>query len=285
MAASGTESESHSDPNSTATGQPEQPQTFVSRIRHIFSTQRNTFGLIRRYFSERLPSHDPEDPLSCPSHPHDSEASNATATAPSFYPYPNENAFRLGDWYWNHGAQKSQESFKQLLDIVGNAGFSPGDVHGVKWDKINRELGSLNYFTVDFHHRSLVSIIREKLASNEDDRFFHYEPYELLWQPISGQPEIRLHGELYTSPAFLDAHRELQDSPPEPGCDLPRVVVALMFWSDSTHLTSFGSTKLWPLYLYFGNESKYRRCKPSCKLCNHAAYFQKVLSFLPFSLL
>ncbi|KJA18100.1 hypothetical protein HYPSUDRAFT_145489 [Hypholoma sublateritium FD-334 SS-4] len=49
-----------------------------------------------------------------------------------------------------------------------------------------------------------------------------------------------------------------------------------MFGSDATHLTSFGSAALWPCYMYFGNESKYRRCKPTCNLCNHIAYFQKL---------
>ncbi|KJA21682.1 hypothetical protein HYPSUDRAFT_111821, partial [Hypholoma sublateritium FD-334 SS-4] len=49
-----------------------------------------------------------------------------------------------------------------------------------------------------------------------------------------------------------------------------------MFGSDATHLTSFGSASLWPCYMYFGNESKYRRCKPTYNLCNHIAYFQKL---------
>jgi hypothetical protein len=49
-----------------------------------------------------------------------------------------------------------------------------------------------------------------------------------------------------------------------------------MFWSDATQLTSFGNAKLWPLYMYFGNESKYCRCKPTNHLCEHVAYFQTV---------
>jgi len=105
---------------------------------------------------------------------------------------------------------------------------------------------------------------------------FHFEPHELLWQRNKDTDPVRVQGELYTSPAFIDAHRKLQDSPREPGCDLPRVVIALMFWSDATQLTSFGNAKLWPLYMYFGNDSKYGRCKPSCHLCEHVAYFQTV---------
>ena len=49
-----------------------------------------------------------------------------------------------------------------------------------------------------------------------------------------------------------------------------------MFWSDATHLTQFGNSQLWPCYLFIGNESKYRWCKPSCNSCSHIAYFQKV---------
>ena len=47
-----------------------------------------------------------------------------------------------------------------------------------------------------------------------------------------------------------------------------------MFWSDATQLTAFGDAKLWPLYVYFGNESKYERCTPIANLCLHAAYFR-----------
>ena len=45
-----------------------------------------------------------------------------------FYPYPNEYSFCLGDWYWNHGVQKSHESFRKLLDIIGDPGFRPDDM-------------------------------------------------------------------------------------------------------------------------------------------------------------
>ncbi|KAF7965535.1 hypothetical protein HWV62_43046 [Athelia sp. TMB] len=127
------------------------------------------------------------------------------------------------------------------------------------------------------YHRSLVEIIREKLQNPVDSAQFHYEPYELRWQPPSGEaPSTRVHGEFYASPTFLDAHRELQAAPNEPGCSLQKVIVAMEFSSDATQLTHFGTAKLWPLYLYFLNESKYRRCKPTANLCNHVAYFESL---------
>ncbi|KIM55613.1 hypothetical protein SCLCIDRAFT_78560, partial [Scleroderma citrinum Foug A] len=53
---------------------------------------------------------------------------------------------------------------------------------------------------------------------------------------------------------------------------LPQQIVGLMLWSDATHLTTFRTAKLWPLYIYMGNKSKYMHCWPSSNLCSHAAY-------------
>ncbi|KIJ57944.1 hypothetical protein HYDPIDRAFT_34653 [Hydnomerulius pinastri MD-312] len=146
--------------------------------------------------------------------------------------------------------------------------------------------GPKDYSVNDFYHRSLMSIIRGKLLDPTHHKFFHYEPYELRWQPPHKARDLGVHGELFTSASFLEAHRNLQDSPKEPGCDLPRRIVALMFWSDATQLTTFSDAKLWPLYVYLGNETKDKRGQPTAYLCTHAAYFQSQLpdSFKDFVL-
>jgi hypothetical protein len=286
-----------------------------SSIRRIISTTRNRFGLLRQYYAKSIPSYDPEEQTSTKDLSDiPIPESLASSTHQILYPYPNLTAFRLHDWYWKDGVQKSQASFQELTKIIGDPEFHPEDVRDVKWDKINQQVatddeeewldndagwtrtpvtisvpyqnrrgqpssddaGPRDYVVGDLYHRSLVAVIREKLSGLGNCHRFHFEPYKLLWQPVNDGERIRVHGELYTSPAFINAHREVQDLPGEPGCDLPRVVVALMFWSDVTHLTSFGTAKLWPLYMFFGNESKYARCKPSCHLCEHIAYFQTV---------
>lgn len=300
-----------------------------SRVHRIIRTPRNVFGLLRQYFSDKdtFPSHDPEEYIGledfCDNNPASDEAisgqQNDTRTNPLFHPYPNKNSFLLGDWYWNHGIQKSAKSFRTLLDIIGSLDFSPQDVSHRQWANIDKRLaddnvspddgdvewvdedagwmktpikisvpfhqfmkkpGVQDYVVGDLYHRSLLSVIREKITNSNDNRHFHYDPYELFWKRTESSPDVRVYGELYMSPAFLDVQRELLESPGEPGCNLPRVVVALMFWSDATHLTSFGNAKLWPCYLFFGNESKYKRCKPTCHLCNHVAYFQTVSYFV-----
>ncbi|KAH7919882.1 hypothetical protein BV22DRAFT_1022211, partial [Leucogyrophana mollusca] len=306
-------------PHFSSSSSRQEVPTAVPCPRRILETGQNSFGLFRRYEGTEIPVHDPEEhvtiadlsntlPVSQTNRNSDSESSN-------FGPYPNESSFRLGEWFWSSGTQKSQASFRELLDIVEDPSFCPQDIRGTNWRRVDQKLaasdsedewidlthanwqkasitlpvpfhkktrdpGSKDFVVGDFYHRSIVSIICEKLASRRDCQHFHFEPYSLHWAREQNlhstvpQDPVRVHGELYTSQSFIDAHQQVQALPPEPGCNRPRVVVALQFWSDSTHLTSFGNAKLWPLYLWFGNESKYRRCKPSCHLCNHVAYFQ-----------
>lgn len=142
--------------------------------------------------------------------------------------------------------------------------------------------GLKDFFVNHLYHHSLTKVIIEKLSHPDNNQFFHYKPFELLWQCQAGD-EIHIHGELYTSPAFAEEHQALQVSPNEPGCDLQKVVIALMFLSNMTHLTQFGTAKLWLTYLMFGNDTKYHCCKPTCNLCHHVAYFLTVrgISFLP----
>jgi len=109
------------------------------------------------------------------------------------------------------------------------------------------------------HHHRLLSIIRERITRLSTHPYLHFEPYELLWQPNNVTQPVQVHGELYTSEAFIKAHSKLQDSPPELGCDLPRIVLGLMFSSDGTQLTSLSTATLWPVYLTIGNKSKDQR--------------------------
>jgi len=79
--------------------------------------------------------------------------------------------------------------------------------------------GPTSYHTSDFYHCSLLSIIRKQVLDPTGHHLFHYEPYELHWR--HSNCDIKVHGELYTSKVFLDAHHELLESPLEPECTLP----------------------------------------------------------------
>ena len=298
-----------------------QPAQLPPKKCAVSISQKNSFGLFRLYDEGSVPtSGDPEDqseadPL--PTHRQES-VSNI------FYPYPNESSWCIGDWYWNHGAQKSKQSFKNLVDIITSANFRSEDLYRTNWTAIDRQLGSLGtvhdhsqatpaatdpeewqaeddgwmqrditisvpfphrvlhpsprtYTVSHFYRRSLVSIIREALSDPIRCRLFRFKPYSLRWKRSCTVDDIGVYGELFSSQAFITAHRDLQDARLDStSCTLPRCIVALMFWSDTTQLTAFRDAKLWPLYVYFGNESKYRHCTPTANLCSHAAYFQTV---------
>lgn len=124
-------------------------------------------------------------------------------------------------------------------------------------------------------HRSVTAIIKAVWTSPESSGFQHV-PYRQYWTRGRDGVEERVHGELYTSEVFNAAYEELQIQSPEPGCKLERIVCGIMLYSDSTHLASFGSAALWPLYMYFGNQSKYVRGCPSSGSCHHVAYIPKV---------
>lgn len=145
-------------------------------------------------------------------------------------------------------------------------------------------------FTVDgFIHRSVTSIIKHVFtsASAQSAGPFHYVPYREYWNPTGKpeEPEQRIYGELYTSEAWNEAHEDIQKQklPDGHGEGLERVVAALMFWSDATHLATFGQAKLWPIYELFGNQSKYIRCRPTARSSHHLAYLPSVSTLYTIS--
>jgi Plavaka transposase len=242
-------------------------------------------------------------------------------------PFPNQSSFLLADWWWNGQNEKSAKEFSKLLALIKTPGFSFEDLVATNWKSSMAAFDAGNYdddatdewlndsrwhftpveISVPFHrymrgsgiekrtvgvlqHRKIVAVIEDKIR-NLQGKSFHYHPSQVVWSPPCDPSteaiHFRVQGELYNSDAFLEAHRKLQDAPPLPGCNRERVVVALMLWSDETHLSSFGTAKLWPCYMFFGNDSKYRRSKTSLKLCEHIAYFDTVSqsNLLPYALL
>jgi hypothetical protein len=244
---------------------------------------------------------------------------SSTKAWPNPYePFPNPSSFDLGEWFYGQGPQKSLKDFKALIQVLTSPGFSLDDIRKTKWTRVFQDLGKnkeeinpkysnwvddAGWKTTDItlevpihnkirpgrgveahvagklFHRSIVSIVEEKIRNTQDCRLFHYDGHELLWNPDpKSTSEFRLMSELYHSDAFLNAQKEVNDNPPPEikDCPLPRVVVGLMFWSDATHVSTFSTCKVWPLYMLFANESKYRRAKNGTDLCNHVAYFDAV---------
>ena len=237
-------------------------------------------------------------------------------TQQTYGPFKSQTAFSLADWYWGSTNKSFQDFQKLLaifkdpdfsltdaVDVNWKAAFhalganeNDLDSEGAHWISDDGWTSSPVMIEIPFHkqmkdnkgtsqrfsfgqfrHRRIVSVIKEKITSREDSCDFHYVPYRATWKATAESPEVELYGEMYSSRAFRDAHEELQKLPStDMNRGRERVVLALMFWSDATHLATFANATLWPCYLFFGNESKYRRCRPTERLANQIAYFQKV---------
>ncbi|KAJ3533279.1 hypothetical protein NMY22_g7397 [Coprinellus aureogranulatus] len=207
---------------------------------------------------------------------------------PSLGPFKTESAFDLAEWYWQ-STTKSFSEFQKLLAILTKPSFSLSDVVGINWRTAFHTLGAnasdlhggkgdwikdggwlttpisidvpfhsrlkdpgvKPYLACNFYYRSIVGVIREKLTDRAGSSQFHYYPFKPTWKPGDGYPEVELYGELYNSRAFREAHEEVQKQAYNHRNDgLERLIVAVMLWSDSTQLTSFGSAYLWPCYLF-----------------------------------
>ncbi|KAJ3515408.1 hypothetical protein NMY22_g14461 [Coprinellus aureogranulatus] len=282
----------------------EQRRQSIADRSHWKTTVPNPFHFFKVYWTLEERPHDPDSLIT-----HVDLVDDDTANEPDsrdkvkllsslnpYHPFPNYSSYMLGQWFWSD-EDKSRGSFQELIHILTSEEFRCKDLLPANWNAIHASLAASQFdgasgqletesvtsfrpgpqtFTVNgFRYRPLVPLIRSKLEDAQCSDHFHIVPYDLLWRLPGSTGPCRVYGELYHSPSFLDAYRDVQALPPEPAEDhLPRYVVALMFSSDETMLTSFGNAKLWPLYLSFGNESKYRRAKTGLGLMEEVAYFQ-----------
>jgi Plavaka transposase len=126
-------------------------------------------------------------------------------------------------------------------------------------------------------YRSLVDLVVSKVKDPSAAGSFVRQPFTEWWCPPGSRKPVRLYGEAYSSDVAVQLFEEVKNIPPPIGhSEMESVVVLLMLGSDATHLASFGTASLWPLYLFFGNMSKYDSSKPSEFPAWHLAYLPKV---------
>ena len=130
------------------------------------------------------------------------------------------------------------------------------------------------------YHRSLIEVITTALQ-DAAAKTFHFTPFSLFWQQFPESIPERVYSEIYNSDSFLEEDEKVKGLPPEPGHQYEHAIAALMVASDSTNLGQFGTAALWPIYTFFGNQSKYDRAKPTQFAAHHTAYLPSVS--LPFS--
>lgn len=143
---------------------------------------------------------------------------------------------------------------------------------------------------VSFHVPGLVhrSITKAVIASLQKKRppasALHYTPFKSFWKsPTDACPANveRVYDELYSSNLWWREHKKIQELPPETNedgskCTLECAIAGVMLWSDAAQLGNFGNAKIWPVYMFLGNQSKFQRNKGSARECNHIAYIPSV---------
>jgi hypothetical protein len=243
--------------------------------------------------------------------PQSDNPSNPQSHPPPPWPFENMSKYLLMNWFHSGGHQKSEGEVNRLVkEVLAAREFSPTDLADFTIRQGNKTLdeayvgsaGSGSPFSNDewqeipvdieipvprknanpktfrvpgLQRRPIMNVIKstwESVAS----RHFHLTPFKRIHiHPTTGK-ETRLYDEVYTSDAWIEAHDKLQKQPNELGCTLEKVIAGLMFWSDSTHLTNFGTASAWPLYMYFANLSKYVRARPNSGACHHIAFLPYV---------
>lgn len=111
----------------------------------------------------------------------------------------------------------------------------------------------------------------------------HYTPFrKFITQPsATGTDQVdHLTSDLISADVWWEEHDHVQKKI-EVGrdgrlCALPCVIAGLVWWPNATQLANFGTAKLWPLYMFLGNQVKYPREKPSASYCYHMAYLPSV---------
>ncbi|EIW51154.1 uncharacterized protein TRAVEDRAFT_137876 [Trametes versicolor FP-101664 SS1] len=167
-------------------------------------------------------------------------------------------------------------------------------------------------FTVEgMYFRKIIEVIISEVQDRHFSEQRHWLPHKTFWNPPGDSagtpsderqpstppsadnqphsqgghgmpPPIRVFSETYNSDAMNQEYAKLRSRPRNPD-DAPSVeynILPIVAWSDATLLALFGSAKLWPIYLYIANISKYIRGMPTEFVAQHVAYIPEVSHYV-----
>ena len=279
-------------------------------VRNKFQTSPNSFGVWKEYLYR--PSHDPDAFVSPEDlhRPHSStiflheegtEERREEATV-----YSNKSSEILMNWQNSFSDKKSNEETTRLVhSVLFHPQFRLGDLEHFSATVENRRvdtaeekgtfLQAFRHASVDInipsgsaqepsrkfsipglYYRQITSLITDAFESPISKKF-HLSPFKLFRKLPNREDSERIYSDIYNSDVLLDEHDKVQRAPTnDPTCQREKVVAALMFWSDATHLAAFGTAKMWPIYMLFGNLSKYIRCQPNSGAMKHLAYIPQL---------
>jgi hypothetical protein len=143
-----------------------------------------------------------------------------------------------------------------------------------------KECDAPEFVVTGILYRDPVEVITAELEDPDAFNDIHVAPFKEMWSPGPDEDPIRIYSEIYNSDAMLEADKRMRDNLSAAMAhgedNLETFVMSALLYSDSTHLASFGTASLWPIYLFLGNVSKYTRSKPSSFSAHHIAYIPTV---------
>ncbi|KAG0691968.1 hypothetical protein DFH29DRAFT_818504 [Suillus ampliporus] len=233
-----------------------------------------------------------------------------------FTPFLNATTFRLMRWFYSGSITKSLAELDRLVnEVILAEDFDRAHLQEFHALKENHRLDSYQDTTADVRssfaasdgwketsvkicipadgvehvsedaalefdvpglfYRWPLEVIKAAFRESTAEQF-HLTPFETFYQPSDDVTAEKIYGEVYNSSVMLEEHEKIRSQPHEGNCTLETVVAAVMLWSNSTHLASFGTASLWPIYMFLGNQSKYTRAKSTSFAAHHLAYIPKV---------
>ena len=228
----------------------------------------------------------------------------------SFTPFLSHSVSKLMNWFYHHSTKTLADLNSLVHDVILHPDFHSSDLENFNATHESQRLekSSVSDFNlpylknddwkeatikvplpfvrtryqnedeahtleVKFVHRRLCEVIKSGIQDVASSRNFHWRGFKQFWRPSDSEPEQRVYGEVYTSDAFLKMESRLLKIE---GCMLEKGIVPLLIYSDSTHLANFGTASLWPIYIWFGNISKYIRLRALSFSAHHLAYLPSV---------
>jgi hypothetical protein len=279
----------------------------------LITTEPNGFGLYRQY--TRAPRIDPEDDITLDNLQNlvETPRESVSGAITGFYhPFPNATTFWLLHWFYQGSPTKSKADLDSIVcNVICAEDFDQADVKDFSTD---RELARLDKYgrtnspflaedgwregvvkihvpntkskfvsesvapafeISGVHYRPLLEVIKGAFQSPDVKRY-HWVPFKLFHHSPDGP--VHVYSDIYNSNAMLEEDAKIQALPRDPSDDPDSevAIAPILVWSDSTHLTTFGTASLWPIYIFFGNQSKYTRGKPSSYAAHHLAYIPSV---------
>jgi hypothetical protein len=235
-----------------------------------------------------------------------------------FAPFLNASTFLLMSWYYNGSSIKSFADIDKLVhEVIRHDDFQASDFGAnfstareakrmnsensealpfgpedgwmrgsvsiaVPCDgvRFNSEEEAPQFVVEGIWYRRPLEVIKMAFTEPAAEKF-HITPFKEYWKPSKDEPEERLYSETFTANIFNEEYENLRKTPREgPNSELEPFVAGIIFYSDATHLASFGTASLYPMYMYIGNQSQYIRAKPSEFAAHHIAYIPKVFTYL-----